>query len=211
MRTSTHSSRQQHRATSPTGPACCADAATSRVADKPRLDDLLDGVATRAAGGNDPALELLLELIHRLQLASGAIRSRVTDPALAEDVAQQTLIAVERNISSYGGLAHFGTWLYAVARNEALMMLRRRTPQPTGEEGPDAGVRFTSIVANRLTISDVIDSLPEPYGETLRLQLFDDLDYEAIAVRLQIPIGTVRSRLAKAKDLLRSALLEARL
>jgi RNA polymerase sigma factor (sigma-70 family) len=118
---------------------------------------------------------------------------------------------VERNISSYGGLAHFRTWLYAVARNEALMTLRRRQPQPTAEEGPDTGVRFTSVVANRLTISDLIDSLPEPYSETLRLQLFEDLDYEAIATRLQIPIGTVRSRLAKAKDLLREALLESRL
>jgi DNA-directed RNA polymerase specialized sigma24 family protein len=60
-----------------------------------------------------------------------------------------------------------------------------------------------------MTIADIIAGLPQPYGETLRLQLFEDLDYEAIAGRLQIPVGTVRSRLAKAKDLLRQALIDA--
>lgn len=189
-----------------------------RAADQERFDYLLDAVATRAAGGSEPALELLLELIHRLQLTAGAIRSRISDAALAEDVGQQTLIAVERNVHSYGGLAHFRTWLYAVARNEALMTLRRGEQParglpvgelPTAERPGYEGVRFTSIVANRMTIADVIDSLPSPYAETLRLQLFDDLDYEAIAGRLEVPIGTVRSRLAKGKELLRQRLVEA--
>jgi RNA polymerase sigma-70 factor (ECF subfamily) len=116
---------------------------------------------------------------------------------------------VEHNITSYSGLAHFRTWLYAVARNEALMMLRRRHPEPTAEPRLPATARFTSIIANRLSIADIIDGLPQPYAETLRLQIFDDLDYEGIAARLQVPVGTVRSRLAKAKELLRQALTEA--
>jgi RNA polymerase sigma-70 factor (ECF subfamily) len=184
-------------------------AVTWRANDQERFDYLLDAVAIRASSGSDAGLELLLELIHRLQLATGAIRSRISDTTLADDVAQQTLITVERNIHSYGGLAHFRTWLHAVARNEALMTLRRRVPAPTGERPGYDGVRFTSVVANRMTIADVIDSLPPPYGETLRLQLFEDLDYEAIAARLGVPIGTVRSRLAKGKELLRERLLEA--
>jgi RNA polymerase sigma factor (sigma-70 family) len=181
-------------------------AATGRSADKAGFDELLDGIATRAGAGSEPALELLLELVHGLHLAEGAIRSRVSDAALVDDIAQQTLIAVESHIASYGGLAHFRTWLYAVARNESLMMLRRRVPEPTAEPQPPAVGRFTSIVANKMTISDIIRSLPEPYGETLSLQIFEDLDYEAIATRLQIPVGTVRSRLAKGKELLREAL-----
>jgi RNA polymerase sigma-70 factor, ECF subfamily len=189
-------------------------AATWRAADQEQFDQLLDGVATRAGGGSDPALELLLELVHRLQLAGPAIRSRIADTSLADDVAQQTLITVERNIRSYGGLAHFRTWLYAVARNEARMALRRRQPLPAGEAPAEEqpgyeGVRFTSVVANRLTIADLIDALPTPYRETLRLQLFEDLDYEAIADRLGVPMGTVRSRLAKGKELLRQRLLDA--
>ena len=182
-------------------------AATSRSADKEGFDELLDSLALRAGGGSETALELLLELVHGLHLADGAIRSRVSDAALADDVAQQTLIAVESHISSYGGLAHFRTWLYAVARNESLMMLRKRVPEPTAELQPRAVGRFTSIVVNKMTISDIIRGLPAPYGETLGLQIFDDLDYEAIAARLQVPLGTVRSRLAKGKELLREALL----
>jgi RNA polymerase sigma-70 factor (ECF subfamily) len=182
-------------------------AATSRSADKAGFDELLDGLALLAGGGNETALELLLELVHGLHLADGAIRSRVSDAALADDVAQQTLIAVESHISSYGGLAHFRTWLHAVARNESLMMLRKRVPEPTAEPEPPAVGRFTSIVVNRMTISDVIRGLPAPYAETLELQIFDDLDYEAIAARLRVPVGTVRSRLAKGKELLREALM----
>jgi len=182
--------------------------ATSRTADPELFDDLLDGVAMRAAAGNDAALELLLHLVRGLHLADGAIRSRTSDTALAEDAAQQTLIAVEHRIASYGGLARFRTWLYAVARNETLMLVRRRTPAPTAEPRPQAAGRFTSVLANRLSISDIIDRLPDAYRETLRLQVFDDLDYEAIAARLGVPVGTVRSRLAKAKELMRELLTE---
>ena len=181
-------------------------AIATRAVDKDAFDDLLDAVAMRAAGSSAAALELLLELVHRLRLTDSAIRSRVADPALAEDVAQQTLITVERTIGSYGGLSRFRTWLYSVARNEALMTLRRKVPEPTAEPRPEAVGRFTSIVVNRMSIADVIDRLPAPYRETLKLQIYDDLDYEAIAERLRIPIGTVRSRLSKAKDLLRDAL-----
>ena len=91
------------------------------------------------------------------------------------------------------------------------MILRRRDPEPAASPEPPATARFTSIVVNRLSISDIIDGLPQPYAETLRLQIFDDLDYEGIAARLQVPVGTVRSRLAKGRELLRQALTEARL
>jgi RNA polymerase sigma-70 factor (ECF subfamily) len=60
----------------------------------------------------------------------------------------------------------------------------------------------------RLAIENVVNALAEPYRETLRLQLFDNLDYDAIAARLDVPVGTVRSRLAKARELLRDALTE---
>jgi len=85
--------------------------------------------------------------------------------------------------------------------------LRQRRVEPI-EELPVASARFSSVVVGRMAIEDVVNGLPEPYRATLRLQLFDNLDYDAIAARLDVPVGTVRSRLAKARDLLRDALTE---
>jgi RNA polymerase sigma-70 factor (ECF subfamily) len=171
------------------------------------LDAVLDVLAARAAAGDAAATELLLEVVHRLGLARRAIGSMIFDAAVVEDVAQATLMTVERRIGSYEGRAKFRTWLHTVARNEALMALRRRQAEPV-EEVPAESARFSSVVAGRLTIERLVDGLPEPYAETLRLQLFDNLDYDAIATRLGIPVGTVRSRLAKARDLLKAALAD---
>ena len=182
-------------------------AADARARKSPELDEALDDLALRSATGNDAAVELLLELVHRLGLARPAITSVVADASRVDDISQLTLMAVERKIVSFEGRAKFRTWLHTVARNEALMSLRRRQDEPV-EELPATGTRFSSVVAGRMTIERLVGSLPEPYRETLQLQLFESLEYDAIAERLGVPVGTVRSRLAKARELLRS-LLEA--
>lgn len=180
--------------------------AVARAERDPALDGMLDELAGRAAGGDDAALEVLLELIHRLGLHRPAITALILDTAAVDDVAQLTLVAVERHIRSFQGRSKFRTWLHSVARNEALMTLRRRADEPV-EELPEASGRISSVVVGRLRIEALVDSLPEPYASTLRLQLFEGLDYEAIAHRLDVPLGTVRSRLAKAKDLFRGSLV----
>ena len=182
-----------------------------RTSKDPALDLVLDDVAARAANGDDAPLELLLELVHRLQLTRSAILPIVHDPTAAEDVAQAALVAVERKIGSYEGRAKFRTWLFTVARNEALMAIRpRKSDAEPVAEPPAASARFSSIVAYRVTMETLIAGLPEPYQETMRLQVFENLDYDGIAARLHVPIGTVRSRLAKARDLLWTAMREER-
>jgi RNA polymerase sigma-70 factor (ECF subfamily) len=178
----------------------------ARSSRSPVLDTLLDDLALRAAGGDDAAVELLLEVVHRLGLARATITSLILDAALVDDVAQLTLMTVERRIGTFEGRSKFRTWLFTVARNTAIGELRRRHDEPVDEIPEPEGTRFSSMVASRMKIETLIDGLGEPYTETLRLQLFDNLDYATIADRLGVPIGTVRSRLAKAKVLLRSAL-----
>ena len=180
-------------------------ATASRTSRSPTLDEILDDLAARAAGDDDAALELLLELIHRLALARGAITPVVTDAAAVDDVAQTTLMAVERSISSFSGRSKFRTWLFTVARNEALMAVRPRRAEPIAE-APEKGARFSTVVAFRITMEALVDSLAEPYRETMWLQVFENLGYEEIAARLGVPVGTVRSRLAKARDLLWTAM-----
>lgn len=184
-------------------------AVVARAERDPLLDQVLDDLAGRAGAGDEAALELLLELVHRLGLHRPAITSVIMDPGLVDDAAQLTLVAVERGIASFGGRSKFRTWLHSVARNEALMGLRRRRDEPV-EEPPEASARFSSIVVGRMTIENLVDDLPEPYGATLRLQIFENLDYETISMRLGVPVGTVRSRLAKAKELMRQRLQAAR-
>lgn len=182
-------------------------AAASRAGRDGRLDTILDDLARRAAAGDDAATEAVLELVHRLGLARPAITAVIMDSSLVDDAAQSALVTVERRIGSYEGRSKFRTWLHAVARNEALMAIRRRHAEPVDDvPEPAGGARFSSVVASRQTVKAVIDGLPEPYRETLSLQLYDDLDYDAIAARLEVPVGTVRSRLAKARELMRTAL-----
>lgn len=191
------------------GPAARAElltwAAAARARRDPAFDDAFDELGRRAAAGDEAAIELVLECVHRLGLARPAIASIVFDPAAVDDIAQETLVTVERRISSYEGRAKLRTWLHTVARNQALMALRRRQAEPV-EDVPGDSARFSSVVIGRLTIEALVDGLPEPYRETLQLQLQAQLDYEAIAARLGVPVGTVRSRLAKARELLRVAM-----
>jgi len=184
-------------------------AAAGRASGDSSLDTVLDDLAGRAAAGDDAATELLLELVHRLSLSRSAIAPVVRDPSTAEDVAQATLVTVERRIESYEGRSKFRTWLFTVARNEALMAVRpRKSDAEPVAEPPASSARFSSIVAFRVTMEALVEGLAEPYRETLRLQVFENLDYEGIATRLGVPLGTVRSRLAKARDLLWSAMKE---
>jgi len=187
------------------------EATAWRTSKDPQLDDLLNEVARLAATGDDAAVELLLELVHRLQLTRSAILPIVADPTAAEDVAQAALIAVELKIGTYEGRSKFRTWLFAVARNEALMAVRpRKSDAEPVAEPPASSARFSSIVAYRVTMETLIEGLPEPYRETMALQVFENLDYEGIATRLGVPVGTIRSRLAKARDLLWAAMREER-
>lgn len=179
--------------------------AIARAERDPVFDELLDEIARRAAAGEEAALEVLLETVHRLGLHRPAITALIFDAAAVDDVAQLSLVAIERHVGSFQGRSKFRTWLHSVARNQALMALRRRADEPV-EELPEVSGRFSSVVVGRLRIETVVDSLPEPYASTLRLQLFDSMDYEAISSRLGVPVGTVRSRLAKAKELLRESL-----
>jgi RNA polymerase sigma-70 factor (ECF subfamily) len=93
------------------------------------------------------------------------------------------------------------------------MLLRRlqRTDgrqEPLDLETPPAAQqgRISSIVATRTTINQAIEDLPEPYRETIRLRVIGQLEYEEIANKLGVPIGTVRSRINKARQLLTESL-----
>ncbi|NNF53232.1 MAG: sigma-70 family RNA polymerase sigma factor [Acidimicrobiales bacterium] len=173
----------------------------------PELDDLLNLLVEAAQSGSDAALEVVLTAIHQLGLARPAITRLIIEPNAVDEVAQATLVKVEANLAKFERRSKFRTWLYSVARNEALMRLRREngSATPNSDEVEDtatAGRRMSSIVVTRATVRDALDALAEPYRETMLLRVENELEYDEIAAHLGVPIGTVRSRLAKARTML---------
>lgn len=171
-----------------------------------RVDGVLDALALEAANGSVDVASTLLAAVHQLGLARPAISRLILDPATIDEVAQSTLVQVERNITRFESRSKFRTWLYSIARNEALMRLRRDANRPEPSEQLDtmatAGARMSSVIATRATVRQALEQLPEPYRQTMLLRVDDGLDYAEIAAALEVPVGTVRSRLAKARELL---------
>ncbi|MEU7903573.1 sigma-70 family RNA polymerase sigma factor [Actinoplanes sp. NPDC049118] len=165
--------------------------------------------AVAAAAGSQPALRRLLAAISADRMAHPALRRVLVDPADVEDAAQETLIAVSRGIGTFAGRARFTTWLYQVARNTALEVLRRkdRGGIPT-DELPDPGLRagelrrMSSMAATRLDVENAMRLLPGRYREALRLREWEQRSYEEIATELDLPLNTVRTHINRGRRLL---------
>ena len=126
----------------------------------------------------------------------------------ALDATQEALIAVTRGIHRYDGRAAFTTWLYRVATNAALDEVRRRSRRPVPSDAdPDwsgpAAVggpgSVESAVTARLDVDAALATLPAEFRAAVVLRDLCDLDYAEIAETLGIPIGTVRSRIARGR------------
>jgi RNA polymerase sigma-70 factor, ECF subfamily len=170
-------------------------------------------VAAAQTGDRD-ALEALLRRHHdRLW----ALCRRLTgNHADAEDALQDAMIAIARGIHGYDGRAAFTTWSYRVATNTCLDELRRRRRRPVPDmpgavgagplsDGPGGGLvappapAAVEAVADRLDIDAALARLPQDFRAAVVLRDLCDLDYAEIARVLGIPLGTVRSRIARGR------------
>jgi RNA polymerase sigma-70 factor (ECF subfamily) len=171
-------------------------------------------LARAAAGGSDEALERLLYVVDRCRLAYPPLWAVLSDPDLVDDAAQETVVAVTRGIQTFRGDSRFTTWLYRVARNAAMATLRQaRADAPLSEASEQlSGMTrsLSSIVTDRVALDRAIDALPSEFRVALTLRERDQLQYEEIATRLGVPIGTARSRISRARARLATSLREAR-
>lgn len=163
-------------------------------------------LAADAAGGDRRALELLLE--RHLDRIHTLCRRVTADPDDALDATQEALIAVARGVASYDGRARFTTWLYRVATNAALDEVRRRSRRPVPTDNPSEGSahRFDDAVDARLDLDAALARVPPDFRAAVVLRDLCDLDYEEVAAVLGVPIGTVRSRIARGRAALAAAL-----
>ena len=168
-------------------------------------------------GGDRAALDVLLR---RHYDRVYAVCRRVTgNDADAADAAQEALLAIVRGLARFDGRSALTTWIYRIATNASLDELRRRRrrPMPAGPEGDGSSVdghgeRSEHIdhrasaridaVADRLEIDVALLALPVDFRTALVLRDVGDLGYAEIAEVLEIPIGTVKSRIARARSAL---------
>lgn len=170
-----------------------------------RAHTVLDTLA-QAASTDTAALDALLCLIDRHGLSRPALRRILIAIDDVADAEQSTLAVVATKVGQYHGSARFTTWLHQVASNEAKMLIRARERRPSSaaEEPPVAPflARLSTMLANRDVIERAFVALPDDYRNVLVRREIDGLDYEEIAATLGIPIGTVRSRLSRARAML---------
>jgi len=148
-----------------------------------------------------------------------AVCRRITgNDADAADVSQNTLIAIVRALPRFDGRSSFSTWCYRIATNASLDELRRRRRHPTSSIDiddqpvslPDTkAVDALDLVVDRLALSQALERIPDDFRVPLVMRDVADMDYGEIAEDLAIPLGTVKSRIARGRALLTSNYLAA--
>ena len=169
----------------------------------------------RAQGGDQRAFELLVSKYQRklARLLSRFIR----DAAEVEDVAQEAFIKAYRALPSFRGDSAFYTWLYRIGINTAknyLVAQGRRAPTSTefdSEEAEtfeaadqlrDINTPESLLLSKQIgeTVNGAIDALPEELRTAIVLREIEGLSYEEIAEVMNSPVGTVRSRIFRARE-----------
>ncbi|HSL58285.1 MAG TPA: RNA polymerase sigma factor [Acidimicrobiales bacterium] len=179
------------------------------------------GAGDRLSTGNDPAAsaadaELARLIAEHSEVVYRLARSVVRDPALADDVTQETMIKAWRALPDWGDDPIPRAWLLRVARNTAISLLRsRRDDVRSPETLPDAsgGPATDTWAADRAAVDDLwlaLGRLDETSRSLVVLRELSGLTYEEIAEVLDLPLSTVKTRLFRARRTLQAQLEEWR-
>jgi RNA polymerase sigma-70 factor (ECF subfamily) len=130
---------------------------------------------------------------------------------MVDDLAQDTFVKVIRALGRFDrqGPARLSTWILTIATRTCLDELRRRAqPEPLPDELPGVLDPEDRVAQNQLAqrVTRVIGELSPEHRAVLVLRAYHDLDYDEIALALAIETGTVKSRLSRAREVLRRAL-----
>jgi RNA polymerase sigma-70 factor (ECF subfamily) len=128
----------------------------------------------------------------------------------AEDATQAAFVQAFRGLHRFGGRSSVKTWLYRIAMNEALMILRRRRNAPTALDDDFMAADNTLHVAEQLAIQTALAGLNADHRAVLVLRFWEQLEYEEIAQVLNISLPATKMRLSRARDAFRARYEEQR-
>lgn len=144
----------------------------------------------------------------------------------AEDLVQETFIKAFSSLKTYNPSYRFSTWLYKIAANASIDHIRKKRinafsldrPVETDDGKVEIEVADNSYnperdladKQNHISIVDAIASLPEKYKQVIVMRHQEDQSYEEIAKALRVPVGTVKARIFRARELLKRKLKSLR-
>jgi RNA polymerase sigma-70 factor (ECF subfamily) len=179
-------------------------------------------LAARAAHGDSAAFEALMRRYNRMLFRTA--RAILRDDAEAEDALQEAYIQAYRALGSFRGDAELSTWLARIVANEALQRLRKRARraeivplQPAADAeleqvsdtNRDKAPEMSAARAEmRRLLESQIDALPDAYRAVFMLRAVEELSVEETAAVLGLEPATVRTRLFRARSMLREALAQ---
>lgn len=175
-------------------------------------------VVSRVLGGDTAVFEILMRRYNQLVYRSA--RMILREDTEAEDVMQEAYVRAYQNLQQFAGRAKFSTWITRIAINEALLRKSRRSlyqePEPMSEGQNQTMDRFasnvpspeqqTSLSETHLLLERAIETLPEIYRTVFVLRDVEEMDTAGTAVALDITEETVKTRLHRARMLLRKQL-----
>jgi RNA polymerase sigma-70 factor (ECF subfamily) len=174
----------------------------------------------KAISGREDGFE---ELVRRYQRPiTNYVFRMLNDYDASLDVTQEVFIKVYNSLSRYSSEYKFSTWLYRIAHNAAIDYIRRRSPneQSIETESKDGAYQLQIESPNpspeqerersewRTEIEAVVKCLPAVYRELILLRHAQDLSYDEIAEITNLPLGTVKNRLFRAREMMREIFIE---
>jgi RNA polymerase sigma-70 factor, ECF subfamily len=177
------------------------------MTDSPRAHAFASGELVREAGGGD--LDAFEELVRRLQRrVYGFAFQHLRDAHEAHDLTQEIFVKLYRNLGRYDSARPFEPWFWKLATNTTINYRRKRVPLPSEpvEEAADPDAR---LPAHDPALVEALAQLDPSYRVPVLLHYYADLSLEQVAAALSLSVPAVKSRLHRARGVLRNSLADA--
>jgi RNA polymerase sigma factor (sigma-70 family) len=183
-----------------------------------------DKLVSRAAKGDQDAYRELLEKYQKPLYFH--IIKMVKDQEQVEDLVQEAFVKAFDNLSSYNTTYAFSTWLYRITTNHTIDYLRKKKLQTLSIDEPvktkdgEVGIQLEDEQAEtdrgiirkqrKTIIHEAINNLPKKYCVVIQMRHIEELSYDEIATELDLPLGTVKAHIFRAREMLYKSLKDRR-